>query len=272
MKDLFAAKEVNRTAAVFLAITLSLIAGQTALSQTAQAGMAVTSNAPDVSVYPRNPDSLPGKGPAQTWADFPRIWSQRHGEWAKTRDQDRAAVVFFGDSITQGWTSLAKDFPNLKVANRGIGGDTTRGLLYRLDYDVLSLEPVAVVLLIGTNDIGLGADPADVADNIESLLRSIKRVNARTPVVVCKVMPSSETKQRPADKIKRVNELISSVAAHYPECSVCDTWSIYADQDGDSKAAEFPDRLHPNAIGYAKWAGALKPIFARLNLGSNGQR
>jgi lysophospholipase L1-like esterase len=44
---------------------------------------------------------------------------------------------------------LAKDFPNLKVANRGISGDVTRGVWYRLPEDVLDLEPSAIVLLIG---------------------------------------------------------------------------------------------------------------------------
>jgi lysophospholipase L1-like esterase len=43
---------------------------------------------------------------------------------------------------------------------------------------------------------------------------------------------------------------------------------IYADQNGDCQKDEFSDLLHPNAIGYAKWANALKPIFARLNLGA----
>jgi lysophospholipase L1-like esterase len=43
---------------------------------------------------------------------------------------------------------------------------------------------------------------------------------------------------------------------------------IYAEQNGDCQKDEFSDLLHPNAIGYAKWANALKPIFARLNLGA----
>ncbi len=32
------------------------------------------------------------------------------------------------------------------------------------------------------------------------------------------------------------------------------------------RSAEFPDLLHPNLIGYAKWAAALRPIFATLRL------
>lgn len=232
--------------------------------------LAQDTNAPvvatDVSQYPTNAALLPGKGPAQDWAGFPKVWAQRHAEWMKTEAQDQGAVVFLGDSITQGWNSLAQDFPDLKVANRGIGGDTTRGVLYRLQADVLDLKPAAVVLLIGTNDIGLGAKPEDVADNIKLLLAAMKKSNPNMPVIVCKVMPSSAKKNRPADKIERLNTLVDDIVSSDPQFIRCDTWSIYADANGDSPQDEFPDLLHPNAIGYAKWTAALKPIFSRLNL------
>jgi lysophospholipase L1-like esterase len=232
--------------------------------------LAQNTNAPavatDVSQYPTNTALLPGKGPMQTWAGFPKVWAQRHAQWMKTAEQDRGAVVFLGDSITQGWNSLAQDFPNLKVANRGIGGDTTRGVLYRLEADVLDLKPAAIVLLIGTNDIGLGAKPEDVADNIKVLLAAMKESNPNMPVIVCKVMPSSEKQHRPAGKIEKLNALVDDIVKSDPKFIRCDTWSIYADKNGDCPVDEFPDRLHPNAIGYAKWAAALKPIFSRLNL------
>ena len=43
-----------------------------------------------------------------------------------------------------------------------------------------------------------------------------------------------------------------------------DTWTLFADAQGDAKPTEFPDVLHPNELGYAKWAAALRPIFATL--------
>ena len=178
------------------------------------------------------------------------------------------AVVFLGDSITEGWKTLAKDFPDLKVVNRGIGGDTTRGVLYRLNADVLALKPAAVVLLIGINDIGLGGKPEDIADNTKAILLELKRSNPHMPVIVCKVMPSSTKQYRPADKIEQLNALVDEIVKANPQCIRCDTWSIYAGPDGDCQKDEFPDLLHPNAIGYAKWANALKPIFAQLNLGA----
>ena len=250
-----------------LSAFLSAARGQVVVQTGAGAGAAA-----DVSQYPERDDQLPGKGPMQKWADFPKIWAQRHAEWRAQAARDHGAVVFLGDSITQGWSTLAGDFPGLKVANRGIGGDTTRGVLYRLQADVLDLEPAAVVLLIGTNDLGLGADPADIVDNIKAILTAIRKANAKTPVILCKVMPSSDKQQRPAVKIKALNALLERLARGDSAVTLCDTWSLYAGADGDSKPEEFPDRLHPNRTGYEKWAAALKPVFERLKLASSPVR
>src|SRR5687768_6520843 len=72
---------------------------------------------------------------------------ERRTLFAERRAQDQDAIVFVGDSITEGWRTLEKDFAELgvKVANRGIGGDTTPNLIHRLDDDVLSLHPRALV-------------------------------------------------------------------------------------------------------------------------------
>jgi hypothetical protein len=51
-----------------------------------------------------------------------------------------------------------------------------------------------------------------------------------------------------------------------PQLIRCDTYSIFADEEGNAKKAEFPDLLHPNSPGYAKWTAALKPIFSKLDL------
>jgi lysophospholipase L1-like esterase len=220
----------------------------------------------DVSTYPTNTALLPGKGPASKWKGLPNAWATRHVEWAKTAADDHGTVVFLGDSITEIWKTLPQDFPELKVANRGISGDTTRGVLYRLDADVLSLNPRAIVLLIGANDIGAGADPWDISANIKEILKRIRKKYPKMPVIVCEVMPSSEKQHRPATTIEKLNSLIQKDVKHKSHVYLCDTWSIYAQPDGDCPKDEFPDLLHPNAAGYANWTAALKPIFGQLNL------
>ena len=75
------------------------------------------------------------------------------------------------------------------MANRGISGDTTRGLRTRLQRDVLDLHPTAVSILIGTNDLDQGGEPQVVADNLKAIVAEMHTANAAMPVVINKVMP-----------------------------------------------------------------------------------
>src|SRR5262249_16083635 len=73
-------------------------------------------------------------------------------------------------------------------------------------------------------------------------------------------------KNRPSDKIKKLNQLYAAAAKGNTQVTLIETWTLFADQQGDALAAEFPDLLHPNFAGYEKWAGALRPVFATLGL------
>jgi lysophospholipase L1-like esterase len=208
---------------------------------------------------------LPGAGPIRRYEWFRKLWESKRSAWATQKEQDRGAVVLLGDSITQGWENRpATLFPGLKVANRGISGDTTRGVLIRLDDDVLALNPSAVILLIGTNDLEEGADPEVIAGNLKLILERLKALNSAMPIVLCQVFPSSETKKRPADKIKKINALYAGIVKGDAQVTWLDTWTLFANPQGDAKPEEFPDVLHPNDAGYAKWAAALRPILATL--------
>jgi lysophospholipase L1-like esterase len=214
---------------------------------------------------PETDDGLPGTGPIRRYDWFSKLWLERRTAWAQRVELDRGALVFLGDSITQGWgDDLGGDFPGLKAANRGISGDTTRGVLIRMEQDVLALRPSGVVILIGTNDLEEGADPETIVANLKLILAKLKQHNARMPIVLCQVFPSSETKKRPADKIKKVNQLYAAAVKGDAQVTLIETWPLFANAQGDAKPEEFPDVLHPNKAGYAKWAAALRPVFATL--------
>lgn len=216
---------------------------------------------------PATDDGLPGAGPIRRYDWFRDLWKKRRSEWNQKRDADQGAVVFLGDSITQGFgDDFRKAFPGVKLANRGISGDTTRGMLLRLKDDVLALKPRAVVLLAGTNDLEEGAEPETVAGNMKLIVAALKQHDPRLPVVICQVFPASASKKRPADKIRKINELYAGVVKTEPQVTLIDTWTLFANDEGDAKPGEFPDLLHPNDVGYAKWVAALRPIFATLGL------
>lgn len=84
------------------------------------------------------------------------------------------------------------------------------------------------------------------------------------PVVLCQVFPSSAAMKRPADKIKKLNQLYAAAVKGDAQITLVETWPLFADAQGDAKIEEFPDLLHPNDAGYTKWAAALRPILATL--------
>jgi lysophospholipase L1-like esterase len=215
---------------------------------------------------PATDDGLPGAGPIRHYDWFQKLWNSRRASWAKQQNQDHHALVFLGDSITQGWgENLPKAFPGVKIANRGISGDTTRGMLIRLHDDVIGLDPSGVVMLMGTNDLEEHASPPTIAGNLKLILAELKNHNPRMPIVLCLVFPSSETKHRPAAQIKELNQLYRDAVKGDSQVTVLDTWTLFADAHGNARAEEFPDLLHPNQLGYAKWAAALRPILATLD-------
>lgn len=227
----------------------------------------VTSVAQEASKYaiPATDEGLAGSGPIRRYDWFKKLWEEKRSGWAKRVQEDQNALVFLGDSITQGWgEKMGGSFEGAKVANRGISGDTTRGVLIRLREDVLALKPAGVVLLIGTNDLEEGADPETIAGNLKLILAELKKHDAQMPIVLCQVFPSSATKKRPAEKIKKVNELYKAAVKGDGQVTLVETYPLFANGEGDAKVEEFPDLLHPNEAGYRKWAMAIRPVLATL--------
>jgi len=214
---------------------------------------------------PATDDDLAGAGPVRRIDWFDRLWQQRRATFASQAERDQGALVFFGDSITQDWgDDFRGAFNGLKTANRGISGDTTRGMLFRLADDVIALKPAGVVMLMGSNDLELGATSQIIADNIKLILDRLESHNAKMPVVLCQVMPSSTSRQRPAEKIRELNRLIAAAAKGKTQVTVVDTFTLFANEQGDAKREEFDDLLHPNRAGYGKWKAGLWPILATL--------
>ncbi len=212
---------------------------------------------------------FPGKGKVSSWTGFKARDLDRRTFFAGRRAFDQDGVVFVGDSITEGWSSLEQDWAGLgvKVVNRGIGGDTTPNLLYRLEEDVLSLHPRALVILIGTNDLGEHTPPADIADNLKTMLARIRAECPTIPIAWCLVMPRTGNDAFPA-RIHELNGRIRQLAAGDPGITLCDTFTPFALPDGTSKAQDFkPDHLHPNPAGYAVWRRVIAPVLFGWRLG-----
>jgi lysophospholipase L1-like esterase len=189
-------------------------------------------------------------------------------------------VVFFGDSITDNWSKpeYGGFFPGKPYVNRGIGGQTTAQMLLRFRADVLELEPKAVVILAGTNDLAGNAGPASldqIQDNLASMAELARAHGIR--VVIASLLPVSDdkrdangqlltrTRQRPTEKIRELNRWLSAYAAANGHAFL-DYFSATADASGLLLPALNDDGLHPNAKGYSVMAPlAEKAIAAALS-------
>lgn len=211
---------------------------------------------------PKIVEVMPGHGPAAK----ARGWDEARAAFPAHEGRDRGAVVFAGDSITAWWGDMAEAFPGTRVANRGIAGDTSRTLLYRFEADILALEPRAIVILVGTNDLHLGARPADVAFNVREMLDFLQRKRPGTPVILCAVMPRAPEPGRFPELLLDVNAQLKAMAAARADVTWCDTWEPFVTETGSVRKEEFPDGLHLAPAAYAKWAEALRAAFKEAGL------
>jgi lysophospholipase L1-like esterase len=218
--------------------------------------------------YPNAKDEAawPGKGPIRlhNW-----MVDNRTTFWG-LREKDQGAVVFAGDSLIGGWKPelMKKAFPNLKLANRGIGGDTSRGLLFRFKEDVLDLNPTAVVICIGSNDLSAHGDPAAVEANVVAMLDMAREQSTTLPVVLC-LVPPRDAKDAPTKPGAHtsVNDRISKLAEGRQHVTVVDTFQPLATPEGKPIPEYFgKDRVHITPAGFEKWADILRPAFDSLGV------
>jgi hypothetical protein len=153
---------------------------------------------------PATDDGLPGQGPIRRYDWFLKLWEQRRSEWAKRIDQDRGALVFLGDSITQGWgDDIGGDFSGTKVANRGISGDTTRGVLIRPRQDVLAFNPKEWCCFPLLEDLENKPIRSHRGQS-RLILRELKEFNPQIPIVLCQSFKFGDEGAAGKSKVERL--------------------------------------------------------------------
>jgi len=216
---------------------------------------------------PNSDKDVPGVGPIRRTEWFRGVWRNRRAAWQQVKESEKNAVVLLGDSITQGWgEDLKPFFGDLKVVNRGITGDTSRGLLLRLQEDVIRLDPRAVVIMIGANDLAEKASGEIVFENVKRIINKLKAHNPQLLIVLCETFPCAPDNYRPVPEIQKINSLYADTWSEDEQVTIAKTYSLFADSSGASQPRYLPDRVHPNAAGYARWAEAMRPIFTELKL------
>ena len=134
---------------------------------------------------------------------------------------------------------------------RGIGGDTTSGVLARLD-QVISGQPSRIFLLIGTNDLAIGESDETIVGNINTIIERVAGASAGTQVFVQSVLPRSVGYR---DRVEGLNDEIR--VAIEGRADWIDLYPLMLDEDGSIDDRYSNDELHLYGAGYTVWADAI---------------
>lgn len=217
-----------------------------------------------VRVPPPNSATVPNLAP---------FFQKKHEGNLEVAKQGNIDVLFMGDSITDFWRNtegafagkpvLDKYFGDLKVANFGIAGDTTQGVLYRLQHgEGQGFSPKAVMLMIGTNNTGRNT-AAEIAEGIGAIVLELQKDFPKAKILLLGIFPRSTANDPVRTTIAEINDIISRLndgdRIHY-----LDIGAKFLDSAGNIPKDVMSDALHPTTKGYEIWAEAVKEPLANL--------
>lgn len=174
-------------------------------------------------------------------------------------------IIFLGNSITDGseWAELLQD---KRIKNRGISGDITEGVIYRLG-EITESKPAKVFLLIGINDLARNIPKDTVYSNICLIIKNIKEQSSKTKIFVQSILPVNPAFDKfsghcsKTDEVKWINGKLEDLSVqsgfHY-----VDLFTHFTNEDDDFMNPEYTnDGLHLTGEGYLKWAEIVKPFL-----------
>lgn len=165
-------------------------------------------------------------------------------------------IVFVGDSITYKnpmWNEL---FENNDIANRGIGSDTTYGLLNRLD-TITSLKPKKIFIMIGINDIARDISTDEILVNYEAIIVKLQKDLPKTKVFVQSILPVTDRDNIKNEYIQEINSSLKQLADSN-NCTYINLYDFFVDKENNLRQELTIDGVHLSANGYEIWRDLIK--------------
>jgi lysophospholipase L1-like esterase len=218
----------------------------------------------EVRVPPPNSAIIPGLAP---------FFRQKHQANVAIAKEGKAELLLMGDSITDFWRNdrgmfagkkvLDAHFGKWKIANFGIAGDTTQGVLYRLQNgEGEGLSPRAIMLMIGTNNTGRNT-AGEIAEGIGAVVSQLRTCYPQSRILLLGVFPRGRANDPVRQTIREINNTISMLddgdRIHY-----LDIGARFLGPDGNIPADVMSDALHPTSKGYEIWAEAVATTLSKL--------
>ncbi len=175
----------------------------------------------------------------------------------------RGGILFIGSSTIRLWETLADDFPDHKVINRGFGGSEIVDSTHFADRLIFAHEPKQIFLRAGGNDIHAGRIPAEVAADFAEFVRVVHARLPKAEILYIAVSPAP-ARWGEGDKYRELNRLIREMALGMPRVGFVDAYDVSLAPDGRARPELFvKDRLHFSAEGYELFAERVRPFLAQ---------
>jgi lysophospholipase L1-like esterase len=237
---------------------------------------AETADSATKEILAKYPDLVTVRAPGPNSAIAPSLnpgFRAKHEANVALAKQGGIDVLFMGDSITDFWRNTSgnfagkpvfdKYFGELKVANFGIAGDTTQGVLYRLQNgEGQGYSPKAIMLMIGTNNTGRNS-AKEIAEGIGAVTLEMRKDFPTAKILLLAVFPRGGANDPVRKTIGEINQLISKLHDG-KQVIYLDIGPKFLDADGNIPRDVMSDGLHPSAKGYEIWAEAVKEPLANL--------
>jgi len=164
-------------------------------------------------------------------------------------------TVFLGDSLTESF-DLVKHFGRDDLRNRGMSGNMTEHVLYRLE-EIINTQPARVFLMIGINDIYQGVSLNEVTDHIYTIINRIISGSSQTKIFSQSILPVNETRllahQHLNNRIYQVNDQLQKFCKKN-SLNFIDLYPEFLNNVGQMDTSFTYDGVHLTEQGYILWA------------------
>jgi lysophospholipase L1-like esterase len=174
------------------------------------------------------------------------------------------AVLFSGASGIRLWKSLATDFSEFQVINRGFGGSQIADCTYYADRVILPYKPQLIVFQAGGNDLNAGKSPEQILADFKTFVAKVHTALPDVKIVYMSIQPSP-ARWSQAEKQIKTNALIAKYSEIEKNITYVNAWNAFLNAEGQPRDELFvADKLHHNNAGYAVRTSLIKPVLEKL--------
>jgi lysophospholipase L1-like esterase len=205
------------------------------------------------------PVTLPPLSPANRWAKEIGAFDAQDA----TNPPPRRPIVFTGSSSIRLWKELPRDYPGLRVMNRGFGGSHLSDVQEHFERLILRYQPRQVVLYAGANDLAAKKSVETVVADLQAVVNRIHRELPRTKVAFISIaLNPARWEQR--DAVRAANAAIAEFMAQDARRQFIDVTTPMLGPDGQPRPDIFvADRLHMNRKGYEIWVPLVRSALVK---------